>query len=113
MTQFQPATIPVPPIVDPKLIPVYVREGESEVVRTLSFNPPSEISQGELLESGYAIDGRAAIRSVTAHDPAACDMCRGDLECDDLGMSLLDQLLDAERELSKWLGKKGYRVEFR
>ncbi len=51
---------------DREIVKVYVREGDSERERTLSFRPPKEVPQTEWLKRGFAIDGNSVIMSVTA-----------------------------------------------
>lgn len=45
-------------------ITVYVRKGPDKHERILSFIPPSEFTQTELMESGWALDGNQALRSI-------------------------------------------------
>ena len=86
------------------VVAVYVREGESEDVRTLSFRPPEGISQTELLDRGYAIDGNSAVYRVSATPDGGPN---------NEATALMANLLFAERDLVAWLGGLGHKVEFR
>ena len=46
-------------------ITVYVRKGLEKHERIVSFTPPTEFSQLELMDAGWAIDGNQALRSIT------------------------------------------------
>lgn len=45
-------------------ISVYVRKGSDKYERIISFIPPEEYSQSELMSEGWAVDGNQAIRSI-------------------------------------------------
>ena len=80
-----------------KTITVYVRKGESDE-RLLSFNPPPDIPQGELLTHGFALDGNRAARSIPQVGP---------------GGSFTERLFAAQRDVVDWLAQHGYSVEFK
>ena len=80
-------------------IEVHVRKGYSYNDRILEFFPPGEMSQADLRNGGYAIDGDVAVLSVmvaTIDDPS-----KG-----------IKSLLVAERRLAEQLGSLGYDVKF-
>jgi hypothetical protein len=82
---------------------VYVRlcgDGRSDECRELSFQIPDGISQIELLEEGWAIDGNSATSSVV------------DYEEDGQYVPLSRVLRMRQLNLVKWFKKRGYEVEF-
>jgi hypothetical protein len=80
-----------------KTIAIFVRKGESDE-RLLSFNPPKDIPQAELLAHGFALDGHAATRSIPRSSP---------------GGTFTERLFAAQNEIVAWLQGHGYTVEFR
>jgi len=85
-------------------VTVFVRlcgEGQKEC-RELSFRIPEGISQAELLDEGYAIDGHSATYAVTPYH-----------QNDDEYVPLADALLFAQRRLVTWLDNRGYGVIFK
>jgi hypothetical protein len=46
-------------------ITVYVRRGIEKSERIISFVPPAEFTQDELMEDGWALDGNQVLRSIT------------------------------------------------
>ena len=77
-------------------VAVYVRLSGTDG-REVSFRIPESISQRELLDEGFAIDGTSASQTVYASDE----------------FSLSDMLRDRELELIAWFSEKGYEVEFK
>jgi len=84
-------------VTEPTTIAVYVRKGEADE-RLLSFNPPKDVPQAELLAHGFALDGNTAIRSVPRNAPSG---------------TFAERLLAAQNDVVVWLERHGYRVEFR
>lgn len=82
----------------PTTIAVYVRKEEADE-RLLSFKPPKDIPQAELLAHGFALDGNTAIRTVPHSAPT--------------GGTFAERLLAAQNDTVVWLERYGYRVEFR
>ena len=80
-----------------KTIAIYVRKGEADE-RLLSFNPPKDIPQAELLAHGFALDGNTAIRSVPRSTA---------------GGTFTERLFAAQQDAVTWLAQHGYRVEFK
>jgi len=80
-----------------KTITVYVRKGEADE-RLLSFNPPPDLPQEELLAHQFGIDGNRAIRSIPQSAPDGTFTAR---------------LFAAQREIADWLREHGYGVEFK
>ena len=78
-------------------IGVFVRKGQADE-RLLSFNPPKEIPQAELLAHGFALDGHAATRSIPQNAP---------------GGTFTERLFAAQQDVVTWLEGHGYRVEFK
>jgi len=81
---------------------VYVRLcGGDEDCREISFNIPEGMSQRDLLDHGFAIDGREAVKTVVTvkdnynHVPVA------------------RALREAQVALVQWLGDLGYEIEFK
>lgn len=76
-----------------------------EHVRSLSFEIPEGVTQSELIEHGYAIDGVWARRSVAEY-------VHGDF-CDRSGeyVPFSAALFEAEEELVEWLGDS-FEVQF-
>jgi len=70
-------------------IQVYVRKGSERNERILSFIPPEEFTQTELMDAGWAMDGNQALRSIT-----------------------VSQLHSAETQLSDSFRQKGYSTIF-
>ena len=70
-------------------IQVYVRKGLDKSERLLSFIPPGEFSQKELVDTGWAIDGNQALRSIG-----------------------VKELFSVERELVDSFRQKGYEIQF-
>ena len=75
---------------------------EEEATREISFQIPEGVSQSELLEHGFAIDGNSASSGVKAYFD---DVVRETI-------SLTEALHDEQVDLVKWLKEKGYDVEF-
>jgi hypothetical protein len=85
------------PVVD-----VFVRRDRARPdSRDLSFQIPSGIEQSDLLDTGFAIDGHSATKSVAAYTD--------DEEAD---VSVSDALLAEERHIVKWFSEIGYKVNF-
>jgi len=80
----------------PKVVTVYIRRGEAKE-RLVSFRPPEEIPQAEMIERGYAFDGQSVVKSVSPTTER----------------TLAVALLEEQRELIAWLGQYGYTVEFK
>ena len=83
-----------------KAIIVYVRlcDGDEQApCREMSFRIPQGITQSDLLEAGWALDGHSAVKTVIPFEDGW----------------LADALLSEQRELIAWLGKHGYSVEFK
>ena len=78
-------------------IQVYVRLGTNENERTLTFRRPLDISDDEILDFGYAIDGRDIMASV---EPTAD------------GTSLAENLANIQKEIRDWMKKHDHEVEF-
>jgi hypothetical protein len=81
---------------------VFVRlcgEGQDNC-RELSFHIPSGLSQMELLDAGFAIDGHSATKSAVWGEYSE-------------HLSMSDALLEAQRDLVAWLAERGYDVEFK
>lgn len=79
---------------------VYVRlcgDDASRECREISFKIPDKLSQKDLLEEGFAIDGNSAMKAVTPYDD----------------FQLSDVLHNSQLDLVKWLGQRGYAVEFK
>ena len=70
-------------------VQVFVRKGVLDDERYLSFKFPDWLSQGEVLDNGWAIDGNAVLLLVSKND-----------------------LLTAERKLVEWFQKKGHGITF-
>lgn len=70
-------------------VQVYVRKGLEDDERYLSFRFPDWLSQGEVLDKGWAIDGNQVLFSVSKRE-----------------------LLTAERELVEWFRQKGHGITF-
>ena len=85
-----------------RTIPVYVRLcGGDEDCREISFNIPEDIPQSEILEHGYAVDGREAVRTVvTVKDKYN-------------HVPVTKALHGAQLALIEWLDMYGYEVEFK
>lgn len=45
-------------------ITVYVRKGTDKSERIISFIPPTEFTQTDLMEAGWALDGNQVLRSI-------------------------------------------------
>ena len=85
---------------DRKTIDVYIRlcKENREDCREITFRIPDGISQEEVLDRGYAIDGNEALRQVPDSDTAP---------------ALAEALRDEQYGLRAWLGEYGYEVTFR
>ncbi len=99
-----------------KNITVYVRLGENEDVRTLSFDIPPNITQADLLDEGFAIDGHSAVYAVKGyyndehvHYPEDAPASAREAWY----VPLHDALRQEQENLIGWLKKKGYTVTFR
>jgi hypothetical protein len=85
-------------------IDVYVRLDESEKGRELSFRIPDDITQKEILDSGYAIDGNQVLIGVSAYVEQGTGRV----------VTLAEALRDLQQELVEWLGTTwGYTVVFK
>lgn len=78
MTVIQPLDGIEPPI------KIYVRKGADDEERYLTFRIPDWLSQGEVLDQGWAIDGNQVLVAVGKRD-----------------------LLSTERKLVEWFRQKG------
>lgn len=83
----------------PKLVTIYIRRGEAKE-RLVSFQPPTDVPQGEVIEHGYAFDGQSVVKSVQQVLPGS-------------DRTLADRLLEVQKDLITWLGRYGYTVEFK
>lgn len=70
-------------------VQVYVRKGLDNDERYLSFIVPDWLSQGEVLDKGWAIDGNQVLFAVSKKE-----------------------LLAAERDLVDWFRQKGHGITF-
>lgn len=70
-------------------VQVYVRKGVEDDERYITFRFPEWLSQGEVLDKGWAIDGNQVLFSVSKRN-----------------------LLNAERELVEWFRQKGHGITF-
>jgi hypothetical protein len=70
-------------------VKVYVRKGLDNDDRFLSFIVPEWLSQGEVLDKGWAIDGNQVLFAVSKKE-----------------------LLAAERDLVDWFRQKGHGITF-
>lgn len=77
------------PVTDSKTITVYVRKGTEKSERILSFIPPVEFTQTDLMDAGWAMDGNQALRSIS-----------------------ISQLHSTEVQLSDSFRQKGYATIF-
>ncbi len=86
---------------DSQTVDVYVRltSDEEADARQLSFRIPDGLSQAELLERDWAIDGRNALKIVEPWRDGSGEM-----------HSLSESLVEEQRDLLKWLD--GYEVHF-
>jgi hypothetical protein len=85
-------------------VDVFVRlcgDRRPDECRELSFRIPDGVSQAELLEAGYAIDGHSATKSVV------------DYEEEGQYVPLSEALRDAQLELVKWFGERDREVVFK
>jgi len=71
-------------------VEVYVRKGVDDDERYLAFRFPDWLSQGEVLDKGWAIDGNQVLFSVSKRE-----------------------LLTAEKLLVEWFRQKGHGITFR
>jgi hypothetical protein len=126
---------------DRQIVKVYVRAGDHEGERTLSFRPPKEVPQSEWLKRGFAIDGNSVIASVTAATQVGYQTNESDeemarifpigarlaaignpqrgvlsvahqTEAEPTKGTLIMVLREVEAWLVDWLGTLGYDVEF-
>ena len=120
---------------DRQIVKVYVRAGDHEGERTLSFRPPKEVPQSEWLKRGFAIDGNSVIASVSALTGIAPfeDIPGIPSNVEVIGRrpyprlhtdpkevrgagffprTLVQALQEVEAWLVEWLGELGYDVEF-
>lgn len=95
-------------------IAVYVRR-EGREARTLSFNPPPEVSQKEALDKGFAIDGNSYVLGITGDSIVGSEVISGSSLGPHLEVlrPLSVVLADSQREITNWLGKLGYEVTFK
>jgi len=70
-------------------VTVYVRKGFEKHERTLTFIPPAEFSQLELMDDGWAIDGNQMLRSVP-----------------------INQLNRTQRQMIDSFRQKGFEIQF-
>jgi hypothetical protein len=70
-------------------IKVYVRKGVEKSERLITFVPPAEFSQLELIDDGWAIDGNQALQTVP-----------------------INRLKHTESKLVEWFRQKGYTTFF-
>jgi hypothetical protein len=89
---------------DRQTLDVFVRlcADRDKECREISFPIPEGISQKDLLDYGYAIDGNEATRSVVAYT-----------DDDDNYVPLSEALNDAQRQMVTWLGEHGFDVTFK
>jgi hypothetical protein len=97
-----------------RMIEVFVRR-EGRDTRTLSFNPPREISQKEALDKGFAIDGNSYVLGVTADAVVGTEVLCGSeiVPYSEIPRPLSVVLAESQREITKWLGQFGYEVIFK
>ena len=88
-----------------QVITVYVRlcdNNDEDPCREISFKIPEGVSQHDVLERGYAIDGNRVLKQVEGF----FDVRSGE------GVRLADALRDEQLALMAWLGKLGFSVVF-
>jgi len=87
------------------VVDVYVRlsDDDRSDMREISFKIPAKLSQKDMLEAGFSIDGHSAARAVMAYTDDVADQY----------VPLQDALRDAQLELIGWLGQRGYAVNFK
>jgi len=95
-------------------IEVYVRR-EGREARTLSFNPPPEVSQKEALNKGFAIDGNSYVLGVTGDSVVGDEVISGSAlgPSPEVPRPLPVVLADSQLEVTNWLGNLGYEVTFK
>jgi hypothetical protein len=76
------------------LVKVYVRLGDNEAERRLTFALPAEVNQIDVLEMGFALDGNQCVAIVTG-------------EC-----SPVEALLEMQRRLVSFFKERGYDTQF-
>jgi hypothetical protein len=81
---------------------VTLGNGDDDRIRELSFRIPDNITQKDLLDYGFAIDGNSAT-------VAARQYVDGDGEL----VPLAEALRDEQVRVLEWLGERGYEVNFR
>ena len=76
-------------VVTDSQIKVYVRKGAEKSERTLSFIIPTSITQEELMDDEWGIDGNQAI-----------------------GVVPVGKLVERQRQMMDWFRQKGYNILF-
>jgi len=85
-----------------KIVTVYVRAPDDDT-RTLSFPRIPEVSDADALAHGFAIDGNSYVMGLTAYFD----------EDNHRTVSLHEDLRDSQQDLTRWLGTRGFVVEFK
>ena len=102
---------------DDRVISVYVRMGDAESQRLITFKPPPGIPQMDLLKQGIALDGNQAMIVVGPYPGYSPDsgalttLYGGALNRD--ATSLSAALAKEELALAKLLAASGRKVEFK
>lgn len=89
---------------DRKRVELYVRLGSNrdEGERELSFQIPEGLSQKDLLDHGFAVDGNSALMGITSYE----DPDGGRT------VSMAAALHEVQEDVMRWLTAKGYDVVF-
>ncbi len=116
-----------------KIVDVYVRRGDGGKTRNLSFQPPPEITQDDILDREMAIDGNSVLADIQPYEdgketlyghpnfdrrdpetgafPMSFRASEG-ARCDGEHATLGSALACAQKGLRGWLGEFGYQVKF-